>query len=119
MLSSDEQVDGNRLMLKLIKELAGNNNALVASGKFVISAKVRGELIIDDELFECQFTKKLDTVNMSVYWEEGGYRNYKALGLFGLMETNWQKVRRKDGVLYIENPGKSYELRIKLRDDEQ
>jgi hypothetical protein len=116
VLTSAEATKGNLLMLRVIRDLKGSN-AVVASNKFFVSAKVNGEQIITQERFECQFTKELESVCISVYWEEGGYKLYKKLGLFGSMDTKWQKVRRRGDVIYISNPEKSYEIRIQLKDD--
>jgi hypothetical protein len=99
-------------MLEVIKELTGAPDISFANGTFSVLAKVNDRLVIDKEPMECHFTKGLDFVTISIYWEEGGYKNYRDMGLFGKMNTKWQEIKRKANWLYIN--GEAYKLRITL-----
>src|SRR5580765_5965786 len=99
MLPSRKASNGHHLMLKVIAEITGDPGAHVAEGTFSVSAKVNSRLVIDKQKIECYFIRELDSVAISVYWEEGGYKNYKDMGLFGKMDTRWQEIRRKDNWL--------------------
>jgi hypothetical protein len=112
MLADRDAVKGTQLMIDAIKEFSRNHNALVLDGMYRVSAKVNGDLIVDDETIGCIFTTQLDSVDISVYWEESGFKKYKKLGLYGKMNTKWQGVKRRGDHLYVE--GKNYKSRIKL-----
>lgn len=112
MLPAHKAIKGCYLMVDFVKELAGNLNAQTVQGKFVVSAKVNDELIVDRDKIECIFTIQFDSVEISVYWEESGYKNYRRLGLYGLMSTKWQEVKRRKNKLYVM--GSNYKIRIEF-----
>jgi hypothetical protein len=59
----------------------------------VVSAKIKGSLKIDSEPIKVQLTNSRPNYALiDVMWEDCGYKNYKDMGLFGRMSTQWQEV---------------------------
>ena len=95
--------------------MAADRWATFAKATLAVSAKVEGKLIVDEEQFEVLMQKELDCVSISIYWEESGYKAYKALGLFGKMDTKYQEVRFKAGFMYVD--GDKYKIRVRIPSD--
>ncbi|WP_163003096.1 hypothetical protein [Pseudomonas viridiflava] len=65
-----------------------------ASFTGVVSAKVNEKLKIDREEITVQLTNsRPNFAFIDVHWEDCGYKNYKEMGLFGRMSTEWNEVK--------------------------
>ena len=119
MLSSRKASDGMTAASQVIHILAADRWATFAKATLAVSAKVEGKLIVDEEQFEVLMQKELDCVSISIYWEESGYKAYKALGLFGKMDKLYttSSLRLADATtlinqqLSVRRYGKNFLLR--------
>ena len=95
-LSTEENVEGIATVRKAIKYLTNDSNRDTVTHECTITATVNGELLIDSEIMKCNFIIDYDGARVSVFWEDYGYKNYKKLGLFGQMSTQWQPIKEYD-----------------------
>ena len=112
MLPSRKASDGMSAASEALHTIAADRAATFAKATLLVSAKVNGTLVINEESFEVLLQKELDCVSVSIYWEESGYKAYKNLGLFGKMSTKFQETSMKSGSLYLN--GDNYKIRIRM-----
>ncbi len=77
----------------LICAMTGHRDTGYYSGMATVSADVNGSTVVDHQ--DIEVIVKFDGTNYStinIYWEEHGYKNYRALGLYGQMSTQYQEV---------------------------
>lgn len=99
---------------KAIFSLVGTQNAYKgAIEELPVSAEVGGSLIIDREIVKCHFVINHNNAEVHIMWEDYGYKAYKALGLYGTMNTDWQTFRTpREGVLEINDQKSGYKIQI-------
>lgn len=85
-------VESMYYLSELIKELSQDRNAGSYFGKFTISAVVNGKEKISRESVGCQLTIKHDSVDVSVYWEDYGYKGFRDMGLYGRTNSEFFSV---------------------------
>lgn len=92
MLHPHKSATGTALILEIIRELTDDTNYVAFQG--IISAEINGDLKIDGEKIEVHLTNSRPNYALiDVIWEDYGYKNYKDMGLFGRMSTQWQEVQ--------------------------
>lgn len=74
---------------KAIRHTTGENGR-AAMFPGVITATVRGSTVIEEEVIKVSLTVHHNRVDVGIFWEEHGYKNYKSMGLFGLMNSDYQ-----------------------------
>ncbi|WP_219953064.1 hypothetical protein [Dickeya zeae] len=101
MLDSKKSALSTSVIINVIKEITGDTNYTDFIG--IITATVNGKLKINQEKIQVYLTNSRPNYALiDIIWEEGGYRNYKDLGLFGRMSTQWQCViKSKDRTFSI------------------
>lgn len=93
MLHPHKSAKSTALILEIIRELTDDTNYVAFKG--IVSATINGDLKIDSEQIEVHLTNSRPNYALiDVIWEEHGYKNYKDMGLFGRMSTQWQEVQR-------------------------
>lgn len=93
MLHPHKSAMSTAVILDVIRELTDDTNYVVLDG--IVSAKIRGNLEIDSEPIKVHLTNSRPNYALiDVMWEDCGYKNYKHMGLFGRMSTQWQEVER-------------------------
>ncbi len=112
MLPSRKASDGMLAAFEAILTVTADRTATFAKATLLVSAKINDTLVINEESFEVIIQKERDCVSVSIYWEEGGYKAYKNLGLFGKMNTKFQETSMKSGFLYLY--GDNYKIRIRM-----
>jgi hypothetical protein len=81
------------VILDVIRELTGDTN--YASFEGTVSATIDGKPKIDGERINVQLTNSRPNYALiDVMWEDYGYDNYRDLGLFGRMSTQWQEAEK-------------------------
>jgi len=81
------------LIFDVIRKITGNTDCASFTG--TVSATVNGILKIDQEKIPILLTNsRPNCVLIDIMWEDGGYKNYKDMGLFGRMSTQWQQVKK-------------------------
>ncbi|MBE0402180.1 hypothetical protein [Halomonas citrativorans] len=114
MIEFKEQMKGISAIKKVISSLIGEHEAYQSAMEDLpVSAEVNGKLIIDREIIKCQFTIHHNNAVVHIMWEDYGYKAYKALGLFGTMNTDWQYFRTiSDSALEIKDKDGKYKIKI-------
>lgn len=80
------------VIFSALRTLTGDTDFANFTG--VVSAKVNGKLKIDKEEITVQLTNsRPNFAIIDVHWEDFGYKNYKEMGLFGRMTTEWNEVK--------------------------
>lgn len=74
---------------KAIRYTTGENGN-VAMFTAVVSAIVGGKSIISEDTIKVHLAIHYDKSEVSVFWEDYGYKNYKNMGLYGLMNSDYQ-----------------------------
>ena len=92
-LSLIKSSDSTIVILNVIRELTGDTT--YAEFDATVSAKINGEKKIDGETIRIYLTNSRPNFALiDIVWEDFGYRNYKDMGLFGRMSTQWQEVKK-------------------------
>ncbi|KUZ93883.1 hypothetical protein [Burkholderia ubonensis] len=108
----DEDKD-TPLVMTVIREITGESDARFASFDATVSAAVGGVDVITDELIRVALVYDgTNYADISVFWEDHGYRNYRQMGLFGIMKTQYQSVIRT-GVREIRVVDEKYSVTIR------
>lgn len=93
MIGHDDNIEGIDIIKEVIFSLT-HDRKKTAQAFLTVSAEVGGKQIIDEENIDCLFSIQYDSAEINIFWEECGYKGYKALGLFGQMNSKWQHVKR-------------------------
>lgn len=110
MLDIEISAAGTATVKDVIRELTDDTHH--ASFDAVITAKVSGKVVIDEETIRVQLlNNRSDGATINALWEDYGYENYRNMGLFGSMSTQWQRVG-KTGYRQITVFSDTYELLI-------
>lgn len=81
-----------QIIFSALKTLTGDTTFANFTG--VVSAKINGKLKIDKEEITIQLTNnRPNFAFIDVHWEDCGYKNYKEMGLYGRMSTEWNEVK--------------------------
>lgn len=81
-----------QIIFTALKNLTGDTTFASFTG--IVSAKVNGKLKIDKEEITVQLTNhRPNFAFIDVHWEDCGYKNYKEMGLYGRMSTEWNEVK--------------------------
>lgn len=84
--------ESTQVIYKVMKFLTKDTNFANFTG--VITATVNNEVIIDREEIQVHLTNnRPNYASIDIFWEESGHSNYKSLGLFGRMSTQYQLVK--------------------------
>lgn len=107
-----DNIDGSHYLCELIKNLNTDRNLQVYAGDFTVTAIVGGKEMISGDLIKCQLTIKHDSVDISIYWEECGYKGFREMGLYGRTNSNYFAVEElsKSSFKIIDNKVKSNQI---------
>jgi hypothetical protein len=98
------------VIFSVLRTLTGDTNYANFTG--VVSAKVNGKLKIDKEEITVQLTNsRPNFAIIDVHWEDFGYKNYKEMGLYGRMTTEWNEVKSTSARSF-KVFGETYEIEI-------
>ena len=98
------------IIFSALRALTGDTD--YASFLGVVSAKVNGILKVDKEKIMVNLiNSRPNFAIIDVHWEDFGYKNYKKMGLFGRMNTQWNEVRSTSERSFIVL-GDNYEVEI-------
>lgn len=108
-------VSNEHYLGELIKNISDDYNATSYRGDFIITAVVNGSEKISNDKINCMFIKHHDHVEINVMWESCGYKNYRDMGLYGLMRSQFFTIRNitNSSFQLLDNNG-SYELTFEL-----
>ena len=87
------EMDGTHYLAELVKSLTGDRNSENYLGDFTVTAVVNGTEKVSSEIIECQLTIKHDSVDISIFWEECGYKGFIDMGLYGRTNSNYFTVK--------------------------
>ncbi|MGC4734041.1 hypothetical protein [Providencia hangzhouensis] len=93
MLDLIKRGESTAVILEVIRNLTGE----VAYARFdgVVTATVQGKEIIHEEEIQILLTYNAPNyAYIDIIWEDYGYKNYKDMGLFGRMSTQYQQVKK-------------------------
>ncbi len=93
-LTLQDKLESIEAVKNLMKSLTGDRNTRYVKGGCVVTAKVGNSVVIDGETIPCDITVERDRVIVGMYWEEAGYDNYNELGLFGRMNSDFQRYTK-------------------------
>ncbi len=92
MLHPHKSSESTAVILKVIRELTDDTTYAVFEGS--VSATINGQLKINAEPLKVHLTNSRPNYALiDVMWEDSGYENYRDMGLYGRMSTQWQEVR--------------------------
>jgi hypothetical protein len=77
----------------LIGAMTGKRDTGYYSGMATVSADVNGSTVVDHQ--DIEVTVTFDGTNyatINIFWEESGFKNYRILGLYGQMNTQYQEA---------------------------
>lgn len=93
MLNPLKSSESTSEIINTIRELT--NDTIYATFDGIITVSMNGKNIIEDETIRVAL--QYDGTNygsISIFWENYGYKNYKSMGLHGIMSTQYQEVQR-------------------------
>lgn len=103
--------NSTQVIYKVIRELTGDIDYV--DFEATISATINGEIKIENEIIKVLLTNSRPNYALiDIMWEDYGYKNYKDMGLFGHMSTQWQEVKMTGNnafTIYSD----TYEIEIK------
>ncbi|HCM0916304.1 TPA: hypothetical protein N2817_004515 [Vibrio parahaemolyticus] len=106
-----EYVSNSHYLGEKIKTLSDDRNASSYKGGFYITAQVGGKTKVSNEYIECMLVKHHDRADVSVFWEDHGFKNYRDMGLFGLMNSNYFSINiLSDTSFELEDDNGAYTL---------
>lgn len=112
MLDFETSSKGTQAVKEAIHEITGHRGSNFAEAIAIVSASVKRKKVIDRE--EIRVHLRFDGTNYStieIFWEDYGYKNYRDMGLYGSMNTQFNKVEKVDvRTLIIHDP--NYEIEI-------
>ncbi|WP_146750271.1 hypothetical protein [Pseudomonas sp. RIT411] len=80
-----------QVVISAIREIT--NDTSFASFVGVVSAEVGGVQKIYRQKIDVQLTyNRPNHAIINILWEDCGYKNYKSMGLYGMMTTEWNEV---------------------------
>jgi hypothetical protein len=83
------------LVIAVIREITGDTDARYVNFDATVSATVGGVDVITEEPVSVALVYDgTNYADISVFWEDHGYKNYRQMGLFGIMKTQYQSVIR-------------------------
>ncbi|MCK9619121.1 MAG: hypothetical protein M0R47_01150 [Methylobacter sp.] len=85
-------VESTYYLSELVKKLSQDRNAGSYSGEFTVSAVANGKEKISREPIGCQLTINHDSVDVSVFWEDYGYKGFRDMGLYGRTNSKFFSV---------------------------
>jgi hypothetical protein len=111
-LSLPERAQSRQAVFDAVRELRGDHEGNSVDGEFFVTAKVAAKVVFEGHA-TCVLTVGNDDAQVSVYWEEAGFKSYKKAGLFGFMSANYQRIERLPaGVLSIAGVDFDYQVFI-------
>lgn len=93
MLSPIKSSESTSKIIDAIRELT--DDTVYANFDGIITVSMNGKNIIEDETL--RVVLQYDGTNygsISIFWEDYGYKNYKSMGLHGIMSTQFQEVQK-------------------------
>lgn len=91
MLSFDKSVRSTKIIIDMIRELSGDTNFVMFDA--TVSASINGKQKIDKEIIRVHLTNsRPNYASIDIMWEDYGYKNYRDMGLYGHMTTQYQEV---------------------------
>lgn len=110
MLDLIKSSESTAVVIGVIKELDDNTSYAKFNG--VITATVKGKRVIDkEEIPVLLIYNAPNYAFIDILWEDGGYKNYKSMGLYGRMSTQYQEVK-KSGIRFFTLKNKDYTIDI-------
>ncbi|QCY14989.1 MULTISPECIES: hypothetical protein [Pseudomonas] len=96
------------VVLSAIRDLTDDTDTATFNG--VVSAKINGSLKIDREEITVQLiNSRPNYAIIDIHWEDCGYKNYKDMGLYGRMTTQWNEVKKSSATSFTLY-GETYEI---------
>jgi len=86
--------------------LTGDRSERYVEARATITATVNNRQVITGEAFNISLS--FDGTNyaaINIFWEESGFKNYKDLGLYGTMSTQYQRVASSGARSFIVKNG--------------
>lgn len=84
--------DGTHYLAELIKELSGSRNSSNYIGEFTITALVDGKVKVSKDRIQCQLMILHASVDVSILWEDYGYKGFRDMGLYGRTNSKYFTV---------------------------
>ncbi|MBF9001903.1 hypothetical protein [Vibrio nitrifigilis] len=104
-------INNEHYLYELIKDLSDDRNATSYRGYFYITAVVNGNTKVVADSIDCMFIKHFDHVEVDVMWEDCGYKNYRDMGVYGLMRSQYFTIKNiTDNSFQLLDSNGSYEL---------
>jgi uncharacterized lipoprotein len=118
MLDHQSADNGARIISDVIKNLERNKCSMpsITSTNAKVTAIVKGRKVITDETIKVQFSIDFNRniATIFIFWEDYGYKRYKSMGLYGMMDTQWQGVEKIDDKTIVVSSEGEYEIDIKM-----
>lgn len=110
MASAHNSSKSAAVLIDVIRELSGSTR--YASTEATVSATIDGKLKIDSDIIRVILVNgDPNFAQIDIFWEDYGYKNYKDMGLFGRMNTQYQSVEKVAGRVF-RITGDNYQIDI-------
>jgi len=104
-------INATHYLHELVKELSNDRNAGSYRGNFTVTAKVGGKNKIDRDQIDCQLVIQHDSIDINIFWEDCGYKNYRDMGLYGKASSKYQEITElSESSFRILDKNGAYEL---------
>jgi len=110
MLDLMTRGESSSVLREVSRELTGEPSYVSFEG--TATATVAGEVVVDNEPVPMSINHDSNRSVLDVMWEDGGYKNYKRMGLYGRMNTDYQRVTSTESRSFHVDGG-SYQLQVK------
>lgn len=91
MKSASSSSESTYAVNDLIGAMTGHRDTGYYCGMATVSADVDGATVIDHQDIEVAVTfDGTNYASICIFWEEHGFKNYRAIGLYGQMSTQYQ-----------------------------
>lgn len=110
---------GREAVVKAVQMLTGERRATIATEDLFVTASSNKKNVFDGYV-RCHFSVGIhanDTAaKIAIFWEEAGLEDFNACGLFGEMNTDYQKIQfLRAGLLRIANVSPEYAIYINIK----
>ncbi len=94
MLDISTLRESSQVIIDIAKEMSGDSRFASFAGE--VTAIVNDAVVVNQEYIDIRLNNNPNFSTIDIMWEDFGYKNYKSMGLFGRMTTQYQRVEKTD-----------------------
>lgn len=116
-LNLEEETKSRRAVQSAIKYLSSIGKRGYEGHDAIVTAKVSGSTVVDGATIKVSFhDSPPDPAKIYIFWEDYGFSNYKALGLYGTANAHYDTISyvKNEKSVLITDKSRNYEISIRL-----